>query len=64
MATATKLTTAEIAEQLEVDPKTLRRFMRDKLDLHAGKGARHAFNKREAAKIVKAFEKAHATADA
>ena len=64
MATATKLTTREVAEQLGTDPKTLRRFLRNSLDLHVGKGARHAFNKREVARITKAFEKAHAPAEA
>lgn len=64
MAAAQKMTTREVADQLGTDPKTLRRFLRNSLDLRVEKGNRHAFTKRDVQRITKAFEKAHAPAEA
>lgn len=54
------ITTAELAEQLETTPRTLRKFLRsDQGPGKVGKGARYALpaGKREIASLAKKFAK-------
>lgn len=57
MTTAKTVTTAELAEELETDPKTLRRFLRSEASPveTVGKGHRYILDSKTTKLIRKAF---------
>lgn len=53
------MSTAELAEQLGTDTKSLRKFLRSHLpkDVQPGQGGRYSFDKAEVTKLTKAYTK-------
>lgn len=55
MTKTQRLTTREVAEKLETDPRTLRRFLRAR-DKGVGAGKRYEFTGKDIAPLKKAFD--------
>lgn len=54
---AKTLTTKELAEEFETDPRTLRKFLRATLDETPGKGSRYAIQAKQVRSLKSKFQK-------
>ena len=52
MATVKTLTVAEVAERINVSPRTIRKVLRANIEVHPGKGARWAIRESDIAKLI------------